>query len=108
MKFVHKIEIWTDWWRLTLDSVAVGIYTKGNGNEQGKYFLRGTRRPAHQARHIEQRVEDQEEGRPQADAAVHGVKVQVEILANVVDDCGSAMNRSGHPPITSNFQLPLM
>lgn len=73
--------------RLTFDGVAEGVDAERDRDEQGEYLLGGPGGPAHEARDVEQRVEHEEEGRPQADAAVHGEEIQLEVLADAVYHC---------------------
>lgn len=70
-----------------MDGVAHGVDAKGRGDEEAKDFLGGARAPAHQPRDVQQREQHQEEGTPQTDASVHGVKVQLQILANAEYHC---------------------
>lgn len=73
--------------RLTFDGVAEGVYAERDRDEKGEDLLGGPGRPAHEPRHVEQRIEHEEEGRPQADAAVHCEEIQLEILADAVYHC---------------------
>ena len=61
--------------KLTFDRVAEGVHTEGDRDEEGENLFSGTRRPAHQPRYVKKRVEDEEEGRPETHAAVHGVEI---------------------------------
>ena len=76
-------------WCLTFDGVAEGVDAESDGDEEGENLFGGSGGPSHQARNVEQRVEDEEEGRPKAYAAVHGVEIQLEVFANAVDHCRS-------------------
>ena len=58
---------------------------EGDGDEEAEDLFGGARAPVHQPGHVEHRVQRQKAGRPQADAAVEGVKIQVEILADAVN-----------------------
>ena len=71
--------------RLTFECVAAGVDAEGDRDEEGEDLFGGARRPLHQPRYVEQRIENQEEGRPQAHAAVERVEIQPEIRANNVN-----------------------
>ena len=81
-----RVRKWPRVNRLTFDSVAEGVHAKGNGDEEREDFFCRPCRPSHEPRHVEQRIQDQEEGRPQTYAAVHGEKIQLEVFADDVDD----------------------
>ena len=74
---------------LTNYRVSRGIHGEGDGDEDGEDLLGGARRPAHQPRDSEHAVHHDEERVPQAHRAVHGEEVQLEVLADSVNDCRS-------------------
>jgi hypothetical protein len=79
--------------RFTFDSVAKGVDAECDGYEKGKDLLGGTGGPSHEARDVEERIEDQEERWPETYTSVHGVEIQLEILADAVDHCERDRNK---------------
>lgn len=72
--------------RRTFDGVAAGVDAEGDAYEKGEDLFGGARRPLHQTRQVEQRVENEEERRPETDARVKCEKVQVKVLADAEND----------------------
>lgn len=71
----------------TFDGVAKGVYAEGDGDEKSENLFGGPGGPTHEPGNVKERVENEEEGGPEAHAAVHGVEIQLEILADAINHC---------------------
>ena len=69
----------------TFDGVAKGVHAEGDGDEESENLFGGPGGPTHEPGNVKERVENEEEGGPEAHAAVHGVEIQLEILADAIN-----------------------
>ena len=70
----------------TFGRVTTSVDAKCDWNEKAKNFFSGSGAPAHQPRDVEQRKDEKEKGAPETDTSVHGVKIQLEIVADARND----------------------
>ena len=98
----------TEVFLFTFEGIAAGVDAEGDRDEEGENLFGGARGPLHQTRHVKQRVEDEEERRPQPHSRIKGEKVQFKVLADAVNHCNDIHHLSYHHQTCFNRQFQII
>lgn len=77
----------------TIHTVFDGVNAEGEEYEESEDLFGGPRAPLHQQRHVKDRVEDNEEGVPEAHTREHIIEADTQVVSDVEHDFGVETER---------------